>query len=161
MKSINKQVLALFLFMVFSLTFFCPFSLVTSLAKSKPARNTTVYVVVNSTIKTFEVSRNDLKNIFLGRKKFLHGLKIKVFFLPLKSFTTKKFCDDVLGVPHRLFRQQMKEFVHSGKRNLPRLAETNMQMLKKVANTPGGMGYISKGWVFIPKGKLVHILKIK
>ena len=120
-----------------------------------------IYVIVNNSVKEKKVTRNQLKRIFLGKKRYLHGMPLKVYFLPLDSAATNLFCKEVLQVSPSKFKKQLKALTSSGRISIPKKLKTPMKMILKISNKKGAIGYVSKEWVVVYKNRFFHRLKIK
>ena len=119
-----------------------------------------IYVIVNNTVKAKSVTKSELKRIFLGKKKYLHGMPLKVFFLPLNSKATQVFCKEVLHIPPYKFKSQLKSLMSSGRISIPRKLKNPIKMILKVSNKKGAIGYVDKKWVIAHKNRFFRRLNI-
>jgi ABC-type phosphate transport system substrate-binding protein len=90
-----------------------------------------------------ELSRNSLRAIFAMRQtEWSDGSVVQVFVLEDKNSTHIAFCKNVLGMfPYQLRRVWDRQ-VFSGTGTAPTIVESEQEMLIRVAETPGAIGYV-------------------
>jgi ABC-type phosphate transport system substrate-binding protein len=90
-----------------------------------------------------ELSRNSLRAIFAMRQtEWEDGSAIQVFVLEDKKNAHIVFCKDVLGMfPYQLRRVWDRQ-VFSGTGTAPILVGSEQEMLQRVAETKGAIGYL-------------------
>ena len=90
-----------------------------------------------------ELSRNSLRAIFAMRQtEWPNGSAVQVFVLEDKNSTHIAFCKDILGMfPYQLRRVWDRQ-VFSGTGTAPIIVKTQQEMLIRVAETQGAIGYM-------------------
>lgn len=94
---------------------------------------------------TFPMSRYDLTAIFgMRMTTWPDGSAIKVFVLPDENHIHSSFCKQVLRIfPHQL-RTAWDRLVYSGTGQAPIVTDSEQEMKKQIAATPGAIGYLPK-----------------
>jgi len=100
-------------------------------------------VVVHSSVLQENISRNTLRAIFgMRHRKWPDGVPIKVFVLRDDTSLHISFSKSILHVfPYQLRRAWDRQ-VYSGTGQAPNEVGSIEQMRKKVAVTPGAIGYL-------------------
>ena len=100
-------------------------------------------VITHSSVKDEVLTKSKLRRIFIMRQtKWADGTPIRVFVLEQRSELHQSFCKSSLGLfPYQLERQWNK-LVYSGLGEAPTVVRDREAMLKRVASTPGSIGYI-------------------
>lgn len=100
-------------------------------------------VVVHPTVLQEQISRNTLRAIFSKRlQNWPEGTAITVFVLGDRSPLHIAFCKQILNVfPYQL-RRAWDRLVYSGTGQSPLEVNTEEDMRKRIANTPGAIGYL-------------------
>jgi ABC-type phosphate transport system substrate-binding protein len=103
-----------------------------------------VYVIVNSANPQRQISQTGLNAIFNMRLRHWNdGSSITVYVLQDEDPLHKTFCKQKLRVfPHQI-RRGWNRLVFSGTGQAPLVVETKEEMLKRVNETPGAIGYLS------------------
>jgi len=103
-----------------------------------------VYVVVNSANPQTTISQTGLAAIFNMRlRHWSDESPITVYVLQDEDPLHKTFCKQKLHVfPHQI-RKGWNRLVFSGTGQAPVLIETKEEMLKRISDTPGAVGYLS------------------
>ena len=102
-------------------------------------------VIVNPSVSQSTISQNTLRAIFGMRLlQWPNGEPITVFVLPLKNPVHENFIKERLGVfPHQLERN-WDLLVFSGTGQPPIRVRSEQEMRKRIAETPGAIGYLSR-----------------
>lgn len=102
-------------------------------------------VIVNPDVNQFTISQNTLRAIFGMRLlQWPNGEPITVFVLPLTNPVHANFIKERLGVfPHQLERS-WDLLVFSGTGQPPISVKSEQEMRKRIAETPGSIGYLSR-----------------
>lgn len=134
-------------------TFFAPFSHAATMNDSEFYLITDNQNDGNRTIK-----KRTLQSIFSMRTlSWPNGDALTVFVLPDSAQSHKKFCVEVLRIlPHHL-RRNWDRLIFSGKSGAPIKVDSFDEMKKRVANTPGAIGYITKNHV----DESISVMKVK
>jgi ABC-type phosphate transport system substrate-binding protein len=103
-----------------------------------------IYVIVNSANPQRQISQTGLNAIFNMRlRHWSDNSPITVYVLPDEDPLHKIFCKQKLRVfPHQI-RRGWNRLVFSGTGQAPLVVETKEEMLKRVGETPGAVGYLS------------------
>lgn len=90
------------------------------------------------------INEKQLRSIFsMRRREWQDGTAITVFVLPDSHQTHKSFCKNSLSMfPHRL-RKAWNRLVFTGTGQAPEEVKSEEEMLQKVRQTPGAIGYLS------------------
>jgi ABC-type phosphate transport system substrate-binding protein len=123
-----------------------------SIAKAQEA-----VVIVNSGVKTTEVSASDLRDIFTGAKSSL-GDGSHVTPVTLKGGESHEaFLKKYVGKSDSAFRAGWRSLVFTGQASMPKTFDTEAALLDYVAATPGAIGYVGKD----PSRDKVKTLEVK
>lgn len=118
-----------------------------------------VTVIVNKENSITEISKSDLKKIFMGKKStWDSGQKIIPMHLKLDSDDGIKFTKLLNTNPNR-FKAKWLKIVFSGKATPPQRFKTSLQIDEILNLIPGGIGIVSGGYV--PKNPNVKVIKVK
>lgn len=100
-------------------------------------------VVIHPSQKDSPLTRNALRAMFGMRlRTWPDGTPVKVFVLREDSSTHKAFAKRILQIfPHQLSRA-WDRLVFSGTGQAPQVVQSPEEMLARVANTPGAIGYL-------------------
>lgn len=100
-------------------------------------------VIVNRSVSVDQIPLKELRAIFTMKKRFWkEGEPISVFVLSNEHSVHKRFCKQALNIfPHQL-ETVWYRLVYTGTGKAPIEAGSEAEMQKKVANTPGAIGYI-------------------
>lgn len=115
-------------------------------------------IVINPSVSERALSANALRSIFsMHKKTWADGTKIRVFVLPDDDALHQNIAKEKLNVfPYQL-RATWDRLVFSGTGQAPIQVNSNEEMLAKIANTPGAIGYLWKADI----DENVHVLEIK
>jgi ABC-type phosphate transport system substrate-binding protein len=103
-------------------------------------------LVINPDVTQESLSRNTLRSIFSMRKtQWPDGKPIHVFVMGDKNELHRRFTKELLGLfPHQL-RRVWNRRIYSGMGQAPIRVESEQEMRKQIANTPGAIGYLPEG----------------
>jgi hypothetical protein len=101
-------------------------------------------LIVNPIQDVKSLDRETVRSMFTMRlRRWQDGTPVKVFVLPDRHELHREFSKKVLGVfPHQL-RRAWDRMVFSGLGQAPVETADEEDMLKRVSETPGAVGYIS------------------
>ncbi len=108
-----------------------------------------VVLLLNARNPTSSVGRGETKNIFTGKTSFWHGVvPVKLFSRPTDSEAAKAFFQPVLGMSAQSFIQHWNKLQLAGKGVAPPQVAQAKDLAKKVAQVPGGIGFVlaSEAW---------------
>lgn len=136
--------------------FFC-LSCLLFIAFSVNSQVTAVQVVVNSTVESKDISVEQIRRIFSMRQTaWSNGQTITVYVLSNQHQTHQVFSTKVLGMfPYQLDRIWNK-LVYSGLGEEPIKVQSEQEMLERVSQKPGAIGYVMQHI----NGDNVNIIKV-
>ncbi len=114
-----------------------------AIAETSSDFNSPVAAVINADNQQTAISRNGLSAIFKMRLlQWNDGTPVTVFVLADDNPLHRQFCKQVLHVfPHQMQRIWYKA-VFSGSGQTPVTLKSVEEMKKKIATTPGAIGYL-------------------
>ena len=102
-----------------------------------------VIVIANPSVKTSEVSKNDLKDVFTGASTSLGGGNVVPILL--KSGTAnEEFLQAYIGKNDTAYRAGWRSLVFSGQATMPKSLDGDAAVVEFVAHNSGAIGYIGK-----------------
>lgn len=115
--------------------------------EARPTSDPVVAVIVNQKVPQTNIRKNTLRAIFGMRlQAWSDGTPIVVFILQPKNQFHVHFSKKTLDVfPHQLERS-WDRLVFSGTGQAPIIVRNQVDMLEKVARTPGAIGYIKQDY---------------
>ena len=103
-----------------------------------------VEVVVNAAQPKNEVSRSLARGIFGMRvRAWPDGVPVRVFVLEDSRPLHQEFCKSVLQMYPYQLRQNWDRLLYSGTGQQPVIVATEDEMMRRVAETPGSIGYVN------------------
>jgi ABC-type phosphate transport system substrate-binding protein len=103
-----------------------------------------VIVIANPSVKTSDVSKNDLKDVFTGASTSLGGSNVVPILL--KSGTAhEEFLQAYIGKNDTAYRAGWRSLVFSGQATMPKSLDGDAAVVEFVAHNAGSIGYIGKG----------------
>jgi len=103
----------------------------------------TLKVIANASVEESELKLKDLRSIYTMKKSiWSNGDRISVFVLSGDNATHKDFCRSLLKVFPRQLESVWYRLVYSGTGEKPVSVSSEEEMVKRVSNTPGAIGYI-------------------
>jgi hypothetical protein len=113
-------------------------------AAVSPAKARAQMVIVSNNVKASEVSKSDLKDIFLGASSTLGGTHVTPALLKAGA-VNDAFLSAYIGKSDLAFRTGWRSLVFSGEATMPRSFDSDAAMVDYIAHNPGMIGYIAKG----------------
>lgn len=105
--------------------------------------NAQVAVIANKSVKAEKINKTELLDFYTSDvKKWEDGQKVYVFDLELKGNLKKDFYAFIGKSPSRMKSIWMKKML-SGDGDPPPAMKSESEMLKKVENTKGAIGFIN------------------
>ena len=100
-------------------------------------------LIVNPRLNVASISRNKARSIFSMRlREWSDGTPIVVYVLPDQTQQHRDFVQKILAMfPHQL-RRHWDRYVYTGIGQAPIEVVTNTEMIERVNNTAGAIGYI-------------------
>lgn len=107
-----------------------------------------VVLIAHPNVRVETLSRDTARAIFAMRQRtWPNGQSASVFVLPEDHPVHARFSKSLLNVyPHQL-RLAWDRVVFSGTGQAPNVVMSQPDMIKHVASTPGGLGYIERGYL--------------
>ena len=103
-----------------------------------------IVIVANSSVKTLEISKADLKDIFSGLTSSLRdGVHVTPVLLKGGS-ANDQFLAAYMGKSEEAFRANWRSLVFSGQATMPKSLDTDAAVVDYVAHNAGTIGYIGK-----------------
>ncbi len=115
-------------------------------------------IVTHPDVNETSISKNYLRAIFSMRlRAWQNGVIIKVFVLPDDHKLHQDFSKEKLSLfPYQL-RQTWDRLVFSGTGQAPTTVSSSEEMLTRITNTPGAIGYLETTYI----NDEIHVLQIK
>ena len=102
-----------------------------------------VIVIANPSVKTSDVSKNDLKDVFTGASTSLGGGSVVPILL--KAGTAhEEFLQAYIGKNDTAYRAGWRSLVFSGQASMPKSLDPEAAVVEFIAHNAGTIGYISK-----------------
>jgi ABC-type phosphate transport system substrate-binding protein len=103
-----------------------------------------VIVIANPGVKSAEVSKNDLRDVFTGATTSLKdGSRVTPVLLKEGS-SHNEFLTSYIGKSDTAFRATWRSLVFSGQASMPKSLESEVVAVDFVAHNNGAIAYISK-----------------
>jgi hypothetical protein len=101
-------------------------------------------VIANSGVKSAEVSKSDLQDVFTGAaSSFKDGSHVTPVLLK-GGAANEEFLAAYVGKADGAFKAGWRSLVFSGQASMPKTVDSEAAMVEYVAKTPGAVGYIGK-----------------
>ena len=121
------------------------FIIIASLGFTNTAFSETQYAVIISSQNTQSLSLDNVKRIFFGRiARFADGTKAIPINQTIKSDARKQFEQVILQKNPRKMQQYWASMVFSAKYDAPEEAQSDNEMLERISENNGSIGYINK-----------------
>ncbi len=114
------------------------------IAASAACAHAQVLVVANPAIKSSEVSKSDLREVFSGSSSSIKEAGHVTPILLKSGPANDEFLSAYVGKTDSAFRASWRSLVFSGQATMPKSLDTDAALVEYVAHTPGTIGYISK-----------------
>jgi ABC-type phosphate transport system substrate-binding protein len=100
-------------------------------------------IIANPSVSETQLTRNEARLIYtLRRTQWPDGQPVHVFVLADDAPLHANFVKHVLGLYPRQLRRVWDRRTYSGTGQAPQQVGSMTEMLSKVANTPGAVGYL-------------------
>jgi ABC-type phosphate transport system substrate-binding protein len=101
-------------------------------------------VIANASVKSADVSKADLKDVFSGASSSLKdGSKVTPVLLK-SGAVHDEFLTEYIGKNDTAFRASWRSLVFSGQASMPKSLDSEAAVVEYVAHTAGAIGYIGK-----------------
>lgn len=102
-------------------------------------------LVVHPDVTTQSLDRKQVRSIFTARQlRWEDGRAIQVFVLPEESNLHQEFSKQVLDLYPYQLRGTWEKVRYTGMGRAPIIVASEEEMRRKVADTPGAIGYLGK-----------------
>jgi len=102
-----------------------------------------ISVIANSSVTFEQLKLKDLRSIYTMKKRlWAEGEPVSVFVYSGDNSIHKAFCRELLKVFPRQLESVWYRLVYSGTGASPIRVNSEAEMLERVANTPGAIGYL-------------------
>jgi ABC-type phosphate transport system substrate-binding protein len=119
------------------------FLCVTALAVAAPHAHAQL-VIANPSVKSADVSKGDLRDVFTGTSTTLKDGSHVVPVLLKGGEANDAFLSAFIGKGDAAFRAGWRSLVFSGQATMPKTVDSEAAMAEYVAKTPGAIGYVGK-----------------
>ena len=102
-----------------------------------------VIVIANPGVKTSEVSKSDLKDVFTGASTSLGGSSVVPILLKAGT-ANEEFLQAYIGKNDAAYRAGWGSLVFSGQATMPKSLDGDAAVVEFVAHNAGTIGYIGK-----------------
>ena len=120
------------------------FLLVTSASIFAVRAQAQAIVIANSSVKSSEVSKGDLRDVFTGAASNLKDGSHVTPVLLKEGSAHEEFLTAYVGKNDTSFRASWRSLVFSGQASMPKSVDSEAAMVEYVAHTPGAIGYVAK-----------------
>jgi ABC-type phosphate transport system substrate-binding protein len=103
-----------------------------------------VIVVANPSVKTADISKSDLRDVFTGAATTIKDGSRVVPILLKGGTAHEEFLQAYIGKSDTAYRAGWRSLVFSGQASMPKSLETDSAVVEFVSHTPGAIGYIGK-----------------
>jgi hypothetical protein len=103
-----------------------------------------VIVIANSSIKSSDVSKSDLKDVFTGASSSLKDGSHVTPVLLKGGADHDAFLSEYMGKNDTAFRAGWRSLVFSGQASMPKSLDSDAAVVDYVAHNAGAIGYIGK-----------------
>jgi ABC-type phosphate transport system substrate-binding protein len=103
-----------------------------------------VIVIANPSVKSSEVSKDELRDVFTGNASALKDGSKVVPILLKDGPPHEEFLKAYIGKGDTAYRAGWRSLVFSGQAAMPKSVDGDAAMVALVAHTPGTIGYIDK-----------------
>jgi ABC-type phosphate transport system substrate-binding protein len=101
-------------------------------------------VIANPSVKSAEVSKGDLRDVFTGAASSLKDGSHVTPVLLKSGSAHDEFLSEYIGKNDTAFRASWRSLVFSGQATMPKSLDSDSAMVEYVAHSPGAIGYIGK-----------------
>jgi len=101
-------------------------------------------VIANASVKSADVSKSDLKDVFTGAASSLKDGSHVTPVLLKSGAAHEAFLTEYVGKNDTAFRAGWRSLVFSGQASMPKSLDSDAAVVDYVAHNAGAIGYISK-----------------
>lgn len=119
-------------------------ALILLMASLGAARAAGVNIITSPEIAAVPLDRGLVRSLFSMRlRQWPDGRAVRVFVLPDTHALHVQFCREQLGTYPYVLRSTWDRLVYTGTGVSPEVVGSEKEMLQRVRNTPGAIGYVS------------------
>jgi ABC-type phosphate transport system substrate-binding protein len=104
-----------------------------------------IVVICNKSVAESTVGKQDLKNIYMGKKSSWNDNKKIVFVVQDNSSVNDQFLSTYINKSSAQYSSYWKEKVFTGQGTPPKSFANDKEMIQFVTQTDGAIGYVSSG----------------
>jgi ABC-type phosphate transport system substrate-binding protein len=104
-----------------------------------------VIVIANPSVKSSDVSKSDLREVFTGAASSLKDGSHVTPVLLKAGAVNEEFLSAYVGKNDSAFRAGWRSLVFSGQASMPKSLDSDSAVVEYVAHNAGAIGYIGKG----------------
>jgi ABC-type phosphate transport system substrate-binding protein len=120
--------------------------LLLAVSASHELRAQSVEIIVNPDIASVSLDRDLLRAVFTMRlRAWPNGPPVRVFVLPDSDPVSDRFYREQLGMYSYVLRSAWDRMVYTGTGLAPTIVRSEKEMRERVRETPGAIGYVSRG----------------
>lgn len=101
-------------------------------------------IIANPSVKSSDVSKSDLKDVFTGGSTTLKDGSLVMPVLLKGGPANDEFLAAYIGKPDASFKASWRSLVFSGQASMPKMLDSEAAVVAYVAQNPGAIGYIGK-----------------
>jgi ABC-type phosphate transport system substrate-binding protein len=101
-------------------------------------------IIANNSVKSAEVSKSDLKDVFTGAASSLKDGSHVTPVLLKSGSANDEFLSEFIGKNDTTFRAGWRSLVFSGQATMPKSLDSEGAVVEYVAHNAGAIGYIGK-----------------
>jgi ABC-type phosphate transport system substrate-binding protein len=102
-------------------------------------------VIANPSVKSSDVSKSDLRDVFTGTASSLKDGSHVIPVLLKAGAVNEEFLSAYVGKNDSAFRAGWRSLVFSGQASMPKSLDSDSAVVEYVAHNAGAIGYIGKG----------------
>lgn len=102
-----------------------------------------IVIIGNKSIAESSLNKQDLKNIYLGRKTAWSDKKRIIFVTLDNKNVSEEFLDEYLNMISAQYANHWLEKVYTGQGTPPRTFASDEEMIRFIADTDGAIGYVT------------------
>ncbi|WP_254280832.1 MULTISPECIES: hypothetical protein [unclassified Halomonas] len=112
------------------------------------AEESSILLVANRDVAPLSLNRDTVRAIFAMRQRtWPNGQTVRVFVLPNDHPVHRRFAKERLAIYPRQLQLSWDRMVFSGIGQAPNRADTQPELLERIATTSGGFGYLNKEYL--------------
>ncbi|MBF0263922.1 MAG: hypothetical protein HQL46_01525 [Gammaproteobacteria bacterium] len=118
------------------------FALLFFLITPKFAVSANIVIIGNLDGEISKLSKKQLSELYLGRKKSISGKPIRLYELPINSALRERFFNKINGMSLSQVNAYWARLRFSGRVFPPQSLKDSQQVIKKISQYPNSIGYI-------------------